>query len=433
MAAPEINYLNPIGNKKTALFCHGATKPDPNGDGSARRFWVDIKAMELIGYDVVKLQFIYDEEFWNGNIIALPEWEIPNSKHRFCSNFIKLTYPLFRPKTYFFPQYSKNIVNKLLHYINKYKPDLIFCEHSAPWVALSQLDLAIPIFLCVHDFDDVLKGWKSVHNLQNTRPRGIRLLIAILRARWIAYGLKRYSFKLFKKNNKVLTCGKRDYDVLIRMGINSKYFPIPIFQSIVKENLLLLEQKLIKMKSCKSFMKIVHVGGLSSSHNSKGVGWFLNKCLSIIKKNVEDHKYQIHFIGATENASDEIMKFEGEPNLYFRGFVKDLEKELSEADFAIVPPGFSTGFRTKIPEAFAYGLPVVTGKYDAYGVGLKPDDPRVIVADTPQEYAEACIRLINDSDLRCKMGKTAYETWREDYDPEKVINDISEWIKANAN
>ena len=117
----------------------------------------------------------------------------------------------------------------------------------------------------------------------------------------------------------------------------------------------------------------------------------------------------------------------------FRGFVKDIEKELTEADFAIVPPGYPTGFRTKIPEAFAFGLPVVTGKHDAYGAGLDADDPRLIVVDTPKEYASACIRLINDPELRSKMGRIALESWREDYEPAKVIHETAEWIKANAN
>ena len=433
MAVSEMNHSNPIGKKKTALYCYGSIKPDPNGNGAARRFWADIKAMELIGYNVNKLQFVFDEEPNNESIVAIPKWKMPNSKYWFGYQSIKWIYPLFRPQTYFFPQYNNIIANKLLHCINKYKPDLIFYEHSAPWVAGSQLDLNIQCFLCVHDFDDILKGSKAVQNLKNTRPEGFRRSIAILRAKWIAYCLKIYSFRLFKKSNKVLTCGKGDFDALTNKKINSIYIPIPVFQYPSGNNLRIVKQKIEDKKPNTDFVKIVHVGGLYSSHNSKGVSWFLNNCLPILKGNVQEHKFQIHFIGSTDNASDEIMKFECEPNLFFRGFVKDIEKELSEADFAIVPPGFPTGFRTKIPEAFAYGLPVVTGKYDAYGVGLKPDDPRVIIADTPQEYADACIRLINNSELISNMGKIALETWREDYDPEKVINDTAEWIKANAN
>ena len=355
-----------------------------------------------------------------------------NSNNWFGYQFIKWLYPLFRPRAFFFPQYDKNIANELLHFINKYKPDLIFCEHSAPWVAVSQLNLSIPSFLCVHDFDDILKGAKRIGYFHKTRLKSIRRFIAILRERWIAFRLKKYSYELFKKNNKVIACGKSDSDTLNNKGINSIYIPTPVFQYPKNENLTLVKRKLGNKKSYNDFVKIIHVGGLSSSHNAKGVSWFLNQCLPILKNSVIENKYQIHFIGSTDNVSDEIMKYKDEPNLYFLGFVKDLEKELSEADFAIVPPGYPTGFRTKIPEAFAYGLPVVTGKHDAYGVGLKPDDPRVIVADTPEEYADACKRLIEDSELRCKMGKIALETWREDYDPDKVINDTAEWIIANA-
>jgi len=428
-----MNPTNLTDNSRTALYCYGSIKPDPSGCGAARRFWVDIKALESIGYNVIKLQFIYDTEIKSENVISLPKWKMLNSNNWLGHQYIKFIYPLVKPQSYFFPQYGKETSEKLFRYINKYKPDIIFFEHSAPWVAGSQLDLTIPKILCVHDFDNILKGWKSINYLRNTRPSGIRRFAAIMRARWIAYRLKKYSFSLFKKSNRVLTCGKSDADALSKLRINSKYFPIPVFQVPQKESVMLIKDRFNNKESNNNIVKIIHVGGLSGSHNSKGVSWFLSKCLPIIRENVKDNKFKINFIGSTDNTSDEILKFRSEQNLYFSGFVNNLEEELSKADFAIVPPGFQTGFRTKIPEAFAYGLPVVTGKYDAYGVGLKPNDARVMVADTPQEYAEACIRLINDPELRCKMGKVALETWQEDYDPEKVINDTAIWIEENAN
>jgi glycosyltransferase involved in cell wall biosynthesis len=125
------------------------------------------------------------------------------------------------------------------------------------------------------------------------------------------------------------------------------------------------------------------------------------------------------------------MKFNDEPHLVFRGFVKDLEKEFSESNFAIVPPGYPTGFRTKISEAYTYGLPVITGKDDGYGVGLNMDDLRVIITDNSQAYADACVRLIQNKELRWKMGEIVFNTWREDYDSEKAIHDTANWIRDN--
>ena len=47
----------------------------------------------------------------------------------------------------------------------------------------------------------------------------------------------------------------------------------------------------------------------------------------------------------------QILKYKNDPVLYFRGFIEDLNKELSEADFAIVPPGYPTGF---LPNLIAF-------------------------------------------------------------------------------
>jgi len=417
---------------KTALYCHGSINPDPSGSGAARRFWANIKALESIGYNIVRIQFIHGASSDGDMIVLLPEWKRPNRKDWFGYQYIKWVYPLFRPQAYFFPQFDADTANKFLLLINKFKPDLLFFEHSAPWVAGAQLDLSIPSILSIHDFDDVLKGAKRINYLKRERAKGIRRSFAILREKWGAFCLRRYSFELFRKSNKVLTCSQSDFDALIRMGINVAYVPIPVFQVPDKTNHQQVAHKLEGKNSRKGLIKIVHVGGLSGSHNSKGVSWFLNQCLPIINHDIQEQKFEFHFIGSTDNASEDIMKYKDQPNLVFRGFVEDIEKELTEADFAIVPPGYPTGFRTKIPEAFAFGLPVITGMKDAYGAGLKESDPRIIIADTPKDFAKACVRLINDTGLRQKMGKIALETWPQDYDPKKIILETAEWINTHA-
>ena len=45
--------------------------------------------------------------------------------------------------------------------------------------------------------------------------------------------------------------------------------------------------------------------------------------------------------------------------------------ELANADFAIVPRGFETGLRAKIPESSAYGVLIVTGRHEAEAAGIE--------------------------------------------------------------
>jgi len=110
--------------------------------------------------------------------------------------------------------------------------------------------------------------------------------------------------------------------------------------------------------------------------------------------------------------------------------VADLEKELITADFMIVPPGYPTGVRTKIPEAFAWGLPVVTGYNDAFGAGLKQGDAGVIIADSPDEYVSACLKLINNTLERNKISCDALGSWSGKYDQVSITKAVASGIAS---
>ena len=419
--------------KKIALFCYSSLEPNQNGLGAALRFWIDIKALGKLGFEVIKVKFIENPDTDQYEYVKLPKYKIPSGKNWLSDQIKKWGYPIVKPGEYFYPQCNRKVINDFSEILRKFQPDLLFFEHVQPWYAGSLLLPKIPTFVCFHDYDHILRYNKKKTSISNRAKSKFRKLMALTREKNIYFWLQKTIERLLRQVNGVITCGHGDCKSLKSAGVNAQFIQTPVTKEPGEKYLDIIKSKLSQKKSLNPYIKIVHVGGLRSSHNEKGIRWFFNECLPFLRNKLDGHEYQIHLIGSYENAAEDILKFKGEPDLHFRGFVNDLEKELADADFAIVPPGYPTGFRTKIPEAFAYGLPVVTGKYDAYGVGLPENDPRVITTDDPQEYAHACIRLIRDADLRCKMGKIALETWRKDYDPDKIIKDTAEWIKANAN
>jgi len=423
---------------KTVLLCHlSASKPVPYGTGENITIWNDYNALKESGYEIIRVEFGNKNHFVDNDssdeIVQIELSPFPTLSHL---NWIEyqnhnILKPLLDPVKYFYPQFLGDPVKQFKQILNKYQPSFIFCENIGPVIVTHETGIRIPAFCTLLDMDYILKFGKSISAKSDRKANLLKLPLAIMREKW-KKNLHRKCYHKIVNQTKIRAVSEVDHFRLKCAGGDSIFFPIPVGISPGKNRLEKINKRLISTAKNNQgrTVTIIHIGTVKSSHNSAGLRFFFNKCLSQLTDKID---FKVRIIGNKKFADPDILKYSEDKHVEFTGYVDDLEDELVNADFVIVPPGFDTGFRTKLPEAFAYGLPAVTNSEVIRGVGLKPDDPRVIIADTPEEYADACNRLIEDSELRCRMGKIALETWEREFSAEKVIKDTAEWIKANAN
>jgi GT2 family glycosyltransferase len=84
------------------------------------------------------------------------------------------------------------------------------------------------------------------------------------------------------------------------------------------------------------------------------------------------------------------------------GYVPDTFPYLNRAKISIAPILFGAGMNGKIGEAMAAGVPVITTALGALGMGLTHEE-NCLVAEGPQEFADAIDRLHNDEALWKKL------------------------------
>jgi glycosyltransferase involved in cell wall biosynthesis len=96
------------------------------------------------------------------------------------------------------------------------------------------------------------------------------------------------------------------------------------------------------------------------------------------------------------------------------GEVSDLPTALSGTDVVIVPIRSGSGTRIKVLEAFARRLPVVSTSIGCEGLGAK-DGEHLLVADVPDGFAAACIRLLDDPELRDRITDAAHSLWSQHF------------------
>ena len=79
----------------------------------------------------------------------------------------------------------------------------------------------------------------------------------------------------------------------------------------------------------------------------------------------------------------------------------------------------------KVNEAFAHGVPVVSTSIGAQGFNVKNGD-EMFVADNPEKFAEAVLKLLNDSKLQKKMGIAGQQLNEKLCSPDVVEQNIDE-------
>jgi glycosyltransferase involved in cell wall biosynthesis len=101
-------------------------------------------------------------------------------------------------------------------------------------------------------------------------------------------------------------------------------------------------------------------------------------------------------------ANDSVAGLHRPPEVTVVGRVDAMEPELARADLVVVPVRYGSGTRVKILEAAAHRIPVVSTTLGAEGLGFE-DGRHLLVADDPGGFASACLRLLEEPELRRRL------------------------------
>ena len=92
----------------------------------------------------------------------------------------------------------------------------------------------------------------------------------------------------------------------------------------------------------------------------------------------------------------------------FLGRVEDLRFEVKKAEVFLAPLSYGTGIKTKLLEAMAMGVPIVTNSIGAEGLEIL-DGRECFIKESAEEQANAVKRILADEELSKTMSKNAKE------------------------
>ncbi len=137
---------------------------------------------------------------------------------------------------------------------------------------------------------------------------------------------------------------------------------------------------------------LLFTGILDYEPNVDAVVNFVRAILPLIRARVPDVTFEV----AGANPTAEVLALAGD-GVTVHGSVPDMRPYYERAEVVVVPLREGGGTRLKILEAGASGKAIVTTAVGVEGLDLE-DGEDLIVADSPQQFAEAVVSLIeNDS------------------------------------
>ena len=137
---------------------------------------------------------------------------------------------------------------------------------------------------------------------------------------------------------------------------------------------------------------IVFTGNMGYFANVDAACWFVERVLPLVRRSVPEARF--HVIGARPAARVRRLA-RTDPSVSVLGFVDDLRSHLRAATVAVAPMQAGAGQQFKVLEAMASGAPVVATPVVADALEAHDDDG-LLVAGTPEAFAEAVIAIIRD-------------------------------------
>lgn len=170
---------------------------------------------------------------------------------------------------------------------------------------------------------------------------------------------------------------------------------------------------------------LVFLGSLDWRPNLEAVHWFLETVWPLVRQAVPDARF--HLGGS--NPPQDLPVPAREEGVRFLGRVDDARAFLASGAAMVVPLLSGGGLRVKILEAMALGIPVVSTRLGAAGIGAR-DGEEILLADQPDRLARACVTLLSDRERAVSVGLAGRRKVRAAFDADVVARETLAFLET---
>lgn len=279
-------------------------------------------------------------------------------------------------------------------------PDLIYVDHLQMFQFVPQ-PAPCPVLLDDHNVE-----WRIIERFASADTPLAQRLFARLEWR----KLRSYELDACRRADVVLTVTPQDREVLVSNAVPAeKVVALPVGVDT---------ERLKPLRLPGNGEKVLTLGTMSWPPNADAVAYFAKSMYPRIKSEVPGVRFTI--VGA--DPPPEIVALAArDPSVEVTGYVDDIRTAVEGTGAFVVPLRIGSGMRVKILDAMALGLPVVTTSIGCEGIALRPGE-HALVADTPDRFADAVIRLLRDHDERARLGSAGRRLVEGSYSWPRILS-----------
>jgi len=148
---------------------------------------------------------------------------------------------------------------------------------------------------------------------------------------------------------------------------------------------------------------ILFIGSFSHPPNTDGVLWFCREIFPLVMA----MESQATFLVVGSDPPAEILAYASE-RIRVLGYVPDVEAMLATCRLTVAPLRYGAGVKGKVNQSLAHGVPVVATSQGAEGMFLV-DEESILIADKPQDFAAAVLRLYREPALWQRLSNAGLE------------------------
>jgi sugar transferase (PEP-CTERM/EpsH1 system associated) len=172
-----------------------------------------------------------------------------------------------------------------------------------------------------------------------------------------------------------------------------------------------------------STVQVGFVGVMNYRPNVDAVCWFVENCWREIRQAVP--RASFHIVG--RSPSRQVRALANTPGIRALGEVTDVAEHLRGFTVSIAPMRIACGLQNKVLEAMTAGLPVVLSQRAAQAVG-GIDGRDFLVADAPDRFIRAVVRLLRSDQDAARIGESARSFVRENFRWEDQLSKLDEIV-----
>lgn len=262
--------------------------------------------------------------------------------------------------------------------------DVMVCDFLSASLTFP-LRLTTPTALFQHNVESALWARQAMHERDPIRRVVYRIE---------AYKMNRYECRAVKRFHHVIAVSDSDRALMSRMTDPSRITVAPTGVDVSRYR----EARNIEAEE----PIVLFLGSMDWEANIDGVEFFHQDIWPRIRDAVPAARFRI--VGRHPTAR--VRRLSDDPSVQVTGSVPDVVAHLREAAVFVVPLRIGGGTRLKIYEAMAAGRAVVSTTVGAEGLDFESGRD-LILADTPESFANAVIALLTDRAYRRAVAQAA--------------------------